>query len=182
MNAQMTSDLDIDALLMAVWRRKPKQEVMVHSDQGSQGGFNRSSQNLDRGVYGHTRGMDAEIDGPGAIRSPGAPSFRNEIERLFWVQIATGITSKKAVDAVGGSTAIGTRWFRHRGGMPLFMSNHISGRYLSFAKREEIGLLRAQSVGVHEIACRLGRSPSTIHGSCHEMLLPVAVGLNIERQ
>lgn len=26
----------IDALLMAVWRRKPKQEVMVHSDQGSQ--------------------------------------------------------------------------------------------------------------------------------------------------
>jgi transposase InsO family protein len=35
MKAQMTSDLAIDALLMAVWRRKPKQEVMVHSDQGS---------------------------------------------------------------------------------------------------------------------------------------------------
>ena len=32
----MTSDLAIDALLMAVWRRKPKQDVMVHSDQGSQ--------------------------------------------------------------------------------------------------------------------------------------------------
>ena len=32
----MTSDLAIDALLMTVWRRKPKQEVMVHSDQGSQ--------------------------------------------------------------------------------------------------------------------------------------------------
>ncbi|HBP0731337.1 TPA: helix-turn-helix domain-containing protein, partial [Pseudomonas aeruginosa] len=46
--------------------------------------------------------------------------------------------------------------------MPLFMSNHISGRYLSFAEREEIGLLRAQSVGVREIARRLGRSPSTI--------------------
>ena len=44
MKSQMTSDLAIDALLMAVWRRKPKQEVMVHSDQGSQGGFNRSSQ------------------------------------------------------------------------------------------------------------------------------------------
>ncbi|HCW0264344.1 TPA: IS3 family transposase, partial [Pseudomonas aeruginosa] len=36
MKAQMTSDLAINALLMAVWRRKPKQEVMVHSDQGSQ--------------------------------------------------------------------------------------------------------------------------------------------------
>jgi putative transposase len=36
MKPQMTSDLAIDALLMAVWRRKPKQEVMIHSDQGSQ--------------------------------------------------------------------------------------------------------------------------------------------------
>ncbi len=36
MKSQMTSDLAIDALLMAVWRRKPKQEVMVHYDQGSQ--------------------------------------------------------------------------------------------------------------------------------------------------
>jgi putative transposase len=44
MKPQMTSDLAIDALLMAVWRRKPKQEVMIHSEQGSQGGFNRSSQ------------------------------------------------------------------------------------------------------------------------------------------
>lgn len=36
MKLQMTSDLAIDALLMAVWRRKPRQEVMIHSDQGSQ--------------------------------------------------------------------------------------------------------------------------------------------------
>lgn len=36
MKPQMTSDLAIDALLMAVWRRKPTQEVMIHSDQGSQ--------------------------------------------------------------------------------------------------------------------------------------------------
>ncbi|MGY2314679.1 IS3 family transposase [Pseudomonas sp. D8002] len=36
MKSQMTSDVAIDALLMAVWRRKPKQEVMIHSDQGSQ--------------------------------------------------------------------------------------------------------------------------------------------------
>lgn len=100
--------------------------------------------------------------GRGAMRSPGAPSLRNEIERLFWAQIATGITSEKAAQAIGVSSAVGTRWFRHRGGMPLFMSNHISGRYLSFAEREEIGLLRAQSVGVREIARRLGRSPSTV--------------------
>lgn len=36
MKPRMSSDLAIDALLMAVWRRKPNQEVMIHSDQGSQ--------------------------------------------------------------------------------------------------------------------------------------------------
>jgi putative transposase len=36
MRSRMDTDLVLSALLMAVWRRKPKQEVMVHSDQGSQ--------------------------------------------------------------------------------------------------------------------------------------------------
>lgn len=36
MKPRMCSDLAIDALLIAVWWRKPKQEVMIHSDQGSQ--------------------------------------------------------------------------------------------------------------------------------------------------
>ncbi len=30
------ADLVIDALLMAVWRRRPKQKVLIHSDQGVQ--------------------------------------------------------------------------------------------------------------------------------------------------
>jgi putative transposase len=36
MNAQMTTDLVLNALLMAIWKRKPANEVLVHSDQGSQ--------------------------------------------------------------------------------------------------------------------------------------------------
>ena len=96
------------------------------------------------------------------MRSPGAPSLRREIERLFWKQIATGITSERAAEAVGVSPPVGTRWFRHRGGMPLFMSSPIYDRYLSFAEREEIGLLSAQDLGVREIARRIGRSPSTV--------------------
>lgn len=36
MGARMDRELAIKALLMAVWRRQPKQEVLVHSDQGSQ--------------------------------------------------------------------------------------------------------------------------------------------------
>lgn len=37
-----------------------------------------------------------------------------------------------------------------------------SGRYLSFAQREEIALRRAQGHGIREIARHLGRAPSTI--------------------
>jgi putative transposase len=34
--SRMTTDLALQALLMAVWRRKPDGKIMVHSDQGSQ--------------------------------------------------------------------------------------------------------------------------------------------------
>lgn len=36
MGPRMDRDLAISALLMAVWRRRPEGEVLVHSDQGSQ--------------------------------------------------------------------------------------------------------------------------------------------------
>jgi putative transposase len=36
MQPRMQTDLVLQALLMAVWRRKPEQRVVVHSDQGSQ--------------------------------------------------------------------------------------------------------------------------------------------------
>lgn len=32
----MTTELVLDALIMAVWRRSPTNKVLVHSDQGSQ--------------------------------------------------------------------------------------------------------------------------------------------------
>jgi putative transposase len=38
MKSTLTRDLVLDALLMAVWRRRPKQPVIVHSDRGSQYG------------------------------------------------------------------------------------------------------------------------------------------------
>ena len=41
-------------------------------------------------------------------------------------------------------------------------SKPLSGRYLTFADREEIALARAQGVGVREIARRLGRAASTV--------------------
>jgi IS30 family transposase len=46
--------------------------------------------------------------------------------------------------------------------MPPTNLTPLSGRYLSFAEREEIALLRAQKIGVCEIARRMERSSSTI--------------------
>ncbi|WP_142257653.1 IS3 family transposase [Klebsiella quasipneumoniae] len=36
MQSRMTKDIILNALLMAVWRRSPEKQVLVHSDQGSQ--------------------------------------------------------------------------------------------------------------------------------------------------
>ena len=36
MQSRQTTDVVLQALLMAVWRRKPKHKVLIHSDQGSQ--------------------------------------------------------------------------------------------------------------------------------------------------
>ncbi len=111
---------------------------------------------------GRPAGWMIELTGRSPMRSPGHPSLRRDVERSFWRKVAEGSSSEDAALAVGASSAAGSRWFRERGGMPTFMLAPLSGRYLCFEEREEIALLRAQGVGVREIARRLGRSPSTI--------------------
>jgi hypothetical protein len=80
----------------------------------------------------------------------------------LWQPLAERGSSEDAAVACGVSMPLGPRWFREGGGMPLINLEPPSGRYLSFAEREEIALLRAQERGVRDIARRLGRSPSTI--------------------
>ena len=112
---------------------------------------------------GRPPGWMAAQTGRPALRSPGRPPvWRREHLRRFWEAIARGMTSEDAAVDVGVSPVVGTRWFREHGGMPPHGFAAVSGRYLSFAEREEIALLHAQHAGVGEIARRLGRSPSTI--------------------
>lgn len=111
---------------------------------------------------GRPAGWMTELTGRSPMKSPGAPAHRREIEREFWMQVATGVTSEQAVAAVGVSQAVGSRWFRHGGGMPPMDLGPTTGRYLSFVEREEIALLRVQGVGVRSIARQIGRSPSTV--------------------
>ncbi len=96
------------------------------------------------------------------MRSPGRPPPPREVEREFWRHITTGVSSEDAALAVGVSAPVGSRWFRHGGGMPPISLAESTGRYLSFAEREELGLLKAQNLGVREIGRRMGRHPSTI--------------------
>jgi IS30 family transposase len=97
------------------------------------------------------------------MRSPGRPQVgRREHRQRFWAAIARGLSSEQAGAGAGVSAAIGVRWFREGGGMRSVSWVPLSGRFLSFAEREEIAILNARGCGVREIARQVGRSPSTI--------------------
>jgi IS30 family transposase len=107
------------------------------------------------GCCGGGQAGDA-VPGAAAGGAPGAPAG-----------VLGGGRPRRASDeagiAAGVSPAVGTRWFRERGGVPpSSIRTPPSGRYLSFAEREEIAICRAYGFGRREIARRLGRSPSTI--------------------
>lgn len=109
----------------------------------------------------------SEKSGRAKLPSPGRPSKINRTNQAqFWRLIAEGVGSEDAAIEVGASPVVGHRWFRENSEMlpTQFMPSAPSptGRYLSFAKREEIALGRARGLGVNTIARSLGRSSSTI--------------------
>src|SRR5262249_29746397 len=112
---------------------------------------------------GRPRGWASAATGRAPMRSPGRPPVaRREHRQRFWQAIARGLPSEDAGLAAGVSPAVGTRWFRESGGMSSITQAPLSGRYLSFAEREEIAILRARGCGVREIARRLDRAASSI--------------------
>src|SRR5690606_14613691 len=96
------------------------------------------------------------------MRSPGRPIPARHVEGEFWRLIAQGKSSEDAAVRVGVSVPVGTRWFRHAGGMRPLSLAEPTGRYLSFAEREDLALLRAKGLGVRAIAREMQRDPSTI--------------------
>ena len=93
-----------------------------------------------------------------AMRSPGRPPIRRDVERAFWVKIAAGLASEEAAAAIacGVTGPAGSPWFRERGGMPSIRLAPSSGRYLSFDEREsDRAAASAGRLGP------LGRSPAT---------------------
>ena len=119
------------------------------------------------GVAMNIRKRRSDRSGRVRLFSPGRPPVAGREERRrFWAAIAAGAASEDAAVGVGVPQAVGTRWFRKAGGMPPSMfglsAKPLCGRYLSFAEREEIALLRVQGYSMQEVARRLGRVASTI--------------------
>ncbi len=76
----------------------------------------------------------------GQMPSPGRPSVAWREDRVrFWQALARGLSSVDAAVVTGTSSAVGTRWFRHAGGVNPCLAPTASSRYLSFSERELLG-------------------------------------------
>ena len=186
MTEHMRTTLVPDALRMALTLVEPAAEVRPHTSQRRGAKLDstgpRNTLIVEVVLMGRPAGWMRELTGRAPMKSPGHPTHRREVERLFWREIVEGLSSEDAALAVGASQAAGSRWFRERGGMPTFMLAALSGRYLSFQEREEIAMLKSQGVGVREIARRLGRSRRRSRGSCAATRRLVAGSSTIARR
>lgn len=84
---------------------------------------------------------------------------------MFWRHVTTGLSSEDVAVAVGVPPPVGTRWFRHGGGMPTSSLVEPGGRYLSFPEREdpEITLSDVAAAGAGDcLQMRLACPPTVV--------------------
>ena len=132
----------------------------------------------------------SDRSGRAPLVSPGRPPVAGRDERRqFWAAIAAGKASEDAAVEAGVSQAVGTRWFRKAGGMPPSMfrksAKALSGRYLSFAEREEIALSgsRIQITFLGEIKRTIPRSqPTSGRASRAGLVQDAACGTGAQRR
>ena len=56
---------------------------------------------------GRSAGWVQGRTGRSPMRSPGAPAYRRDVERASWRGISTGVTSDRAAEIAGVSSAVG---------------------------------------------------------------------------
>ncbi|WP_329206018.1 DDE-type integrase/transposase/recombinase [Streptomyces sp. NBC_01696] len=120
MSAHHDTDLVVAALNSAAATRSGDvRGVIFHSDRGSEGGFNGSSQHLIVEVlHGKTSGIGDDVDEASGDVFAGAASGPSGCGAGVSGEDRRGLTSDDAAIACGVSGPVGSRWFRGRGGMP----------------------------------------------------------------
>jgi hypothetical protein len=100
---------------MALWRRDLTYgDLIHHSDRGSQGGINRSSQHpaTEASKMGVGKKQQSIRAMRGHMWSPGRPSTARREDRVrFWKAIARGVSTDNAAVQAGVSCAVGARWW-----------------------------------------------------------------------
>ncbi|MGE5693946.1 MAG: DDE-type integrase/transposase/recombinase [Candidatus Sericytochromatia bacterium] len=113
----MRTDLPLEALELAVWNRQEDRldGLVAHTDAGSQGGCNRSSQHLDR------EELRWDVCQAGQRRQRGGRRCGRLVVHRWrggrigsgsGAAIARGVSTEDAAAEAGVSPAVGTRWFR----------------------------------------------------------------------
>ena len=117
MDSHMRTELVVDALEMALWRRKPSAGLTHHTDRGSQLRFNRSSQHQPRevlvwddhraGPHGSRderpyvlQGLRGSAISASASESSGRPSLRGSAARMLERVSASQVQSQRGGSAI----------------------------------------------------------------------------------
>ena len=149
METHLRTELVLAALDMALTQRRPE-AVVHHSDRGCQGEFNWSSQHLDDEVLqcrdGHGDGQTGRVGlrcvrlvgrRQRGVRSSNGSGRRSRGGCRVRMPLCP-VACRRPWVVVGSVRAVG---------MPPISLAPRSARYLSFAEREEIAILRAQGAG-----------------------------------
>ena len=162
-DASPTAALVTHALGMAIDSRRPPSGSIIHSDQGVQGEFNRSSQHLDEEVRRWEervvglwwRRVGRRCGHRGGRRWRAGRIGRSSGWRSLVVSPVTKPASRPACRQRWA--AAGSRAWRHAADVD---HGPASGRYLSFAERDEIAICRATaSAFVRSPAISAARRP-----------------------
>ncbi|WP_414689439.1 IS30 family transposase [Nocardioides sp.] len=92
----------------------------------------------------------------------GRPPVPVHVQRVFWQQVAAGVSVVGAGAVAGISRPTAQRLFARAGGVVPSIVNQPQARDLTFQEREEIACLVAAGKSVRAIGRALGRDPGTI--------------------
>jgi transposase, IS30 family len=90
-------------------------------------------------------------------------TYASATRTVFWEGVRSGLTAEGAARSAGVSFRRAREWFVEAGGVkPSSTQQPANYRRLSIEEREEIHAGMARDESIREIACRIGREPSTV--------------------